>query len=498
MNASEFAFRRPFLRSLSAIVLAGGASVRYGSDKTRSRWGGRSLVAHVALGLRELVDDVIVVTRRPESLRGLRRTGLRLVKDRFADLHPMGGLATGLSVMRHRAAFVCAADMPLIEPGLIALLGEAASGYDAAVPVWRGRRPWTRRGARSATSTPRPTGPGCRSWAAGRDMPVDPWGRQVDYLRLSVTDRCNFRCAYCLPPSFAGFAPSEELLSDQELVRVVSVFAALGFRRLRITGGEPLVRPGLPALVSEFSRLPGLSDLSLSTNGSLLAGLAVPLARAGLKRVNVSMDTLDPARFHSITRSGRLDDAWAGVEAALAAGLSPVKLNVVVARGFNEGEVPDFVALTRTRPLHVRFIELMPMGEAGFFCEERRVPFEELLRRAGPLEAVGPGAAPEGAGPARVYRSPGALGTVGFITAMSCGFCGSCNRLRLTAGGMLHPCLDDSEGVDLREPLRAGAADGELRALVAWALSRKPEGHRMLERAAGRTAAPRFMCQTGG
>ncbi|MBI5594603.1 MAG: molybdenum cofactor guanylyltransferase [Elusimicrobia bacterium] len=139
MNASEFAFRRPFLRSLSAIVLAGGASVRYGSDKTRSRWGGRSLVAHVALGLRELVDDVVVVTRRPEALKGLSRRGLRLVKDRFTDHHPMGGVATGLSTTRHRAAFVCAADMPLIEPGLIGLLGEAASGYDAAVPVWRGR-----------------------------------------------------------------------------------------------------------------------------------------------------------------------------------------------------------------------------------------------------------------------------------------------------------------------------------------------------------------------
>ncbi|MBI5594604.1 MAG: GTP 3',8-cyclase MoaA [Elusimicrobia bacterium] len=328
-------------------------------------------------------------------------------------------------------------------------------------------------------------------------MPVDPWGRRVDYLRLSVTDRCNFRCAYCLPPAFADFAPSEEVLSDKELVRLVSVFAGMGFRRLRVTGGEPLVRPGITGLMSEFSRLSGLEDVSLSTNGSLLAGLAGALRRAGLKRVNISMDTLDPARFAGITRNGRFADAWAGVEASLAAGLSPVKLNIVVARGFNEGEIPDFVELTKTRPLHVRFIELMPMGETGFFSEERRVPLEEMLCLAGPLEPVRPEAAPEGAGPARVYRRPGAVGTVGFITAMSCGFCDACNRVRLTACGMLHPCLDDSAGVDLRGPLRAGAGGPELRALVAGALSRKPEGHRMLERAAA-GGNPRFMCQTGG
>ena len=329
-------------------------------------------------------------------------------------------------------------------------------------------------------------------------MPLDPWGRTVDYLRLSVTDRCNYRCEYCLPESFSGFAPAPEVLNDDELHRLVSVFVSMGFRRLRITGGEPLVRQGLPGLVARLAALPGLGDLSLSTNGSLLPGLAAPLARAGLGRVNVSLDTLDPARFRSVTRNGTLDDAWAGVEAALAAGLSPVKLNVVVARGLNEDELPDFVGLTGTRPLHVRFIELMPMGETGFYREDRRVPFEEMLRLAGPLEPVtGPGL-PEGGGPARVYRRPGAAGTVGFITAMSCGFCDLCNRVRLTSRGVLHPCLDDSAGLDLRTPLRAGAADGELRALVAGALARKPQGHRMLQRAAALTAGPRFMCQTGG
>ncbi|TBR17768.1 GTP 3',8-cyclase MoaA [bacterium] len=327
-------------------------------------------------------------------------------------------------------------------------------------------------------------------------MARDSWGRSIDYLRLSVTDRCNFRCAYCLPASFAGFADHAATLTDDELVRAVSAFAALGFKRLRLTGGEPLVRPGIVALTRRLAQVPGVTDLSMSTNGALLAPLAGELARAGLRRVNVSLDTLDPERFKALTRFGELGAVLEGLDAAEGAGLAPLKLNVVVVRGLNDGEVPDFVDLAQGRALHVRFIELMPMGDAGFYSEGRRVPYAELRAACGALEAVPAAELPEGGGPARVWRRRGARGTVGFISALSCGFCEDCNRVRLTAQGTLHACLDGAEGVDLRGPLRSGLDARGLGALVAGALARKPKSHDMAARSVG--AGSRFMCQTGG
>lgn len=326
-------------------------------------------------------------------------------------------------------------------------------------------------------------------------MMRDGFGRTIDYLRLSVTDRCNLRCVYCLPEAAARFVPGPDLLSDDEIVTLAGAFARLGTSKIRITGGEPLVRPGLPGLVRRLRALPGIEDLSLSTNGVLLAGLAGELKAAGLSRVNVSLDTLDPGRFGRIARFGSLSSVLAGVEAALEAGLAPVKLNVVVARGMNEDEVPDFAALTGDKPLHVRFIELMPMGETGFFTPERRVPLAAMMAAAGPLE---PASAPLGHGPARYYRRPGAAGTIGFISALSCGFCGSCNRVRLSSTGTLIPCLDGEDGVDLRTPLRAGAGTEELMGLIKGAVRAKPESHSMSARAAAAEANPRFMCSIGG
>ncbi len=329
-------------------------------------------------------------------------------------------------------------------------------------------------------------------------MMRDGFNRTIDYLRLSVTDRCNLRCVYCLPELAHRFASSGDLLSDDETVRLVEAFARLGVSKIRITGGEPLVRPGLPALVRRLAAIPGIRDLSLSTNGVLLAGLAAELKAAGLHRVNISLDTLDPARFANIARFGHLKSVLDGIEAALESGLAPVKLNVVVARGMNDDELGAFAALTDEKPLHVRFIELMPMGETGFFSAERRMPLGEMMAAAAPLAPASHDERPLGHGPARYYRRPGAAGTIGFISALSCGFCDSCNRIRLSSIGTLIPCLDGEEGVDLRTPLREGEGTESLMALIRGAIRAKPESHGMVARASVPDSSPRFMCQIGG
>jgi cyclic pyranopterin phosphate synthase len=329
-------------------------------------------------------------------------------------------------------------------------------------------------------------------------MMNDGFGRAIDYLRLSVTDRCNLRCVYCLPEAAPRFAPGADLLSDDEIVELASAFARLGVSKIRITGGEPLVRSGLPSLVRRLTAIRGIKDLSLSTNGVLLAGLAGELKAAGLRRVNISLDTLDPERFGRIARFGELKGVLSGIEAALKTGLGPVKLNVVVARGMNDDEIGAFAALTENRPLHVRFIELMPMGETGFFSPERRIPLGEMMAAAAPLAPAAPDERPLGHGPARYYRRPGAAGTIGFISALSCGFCDACNRVRLSSTGTLIACLDGEDGVDLRGPLRAGAGPQVLMALIRGAVRAKPESHGMVARAAASDASPRFMCQIGG
>jgi GTP 3',8-cyclase len=328
-------------------------------------------------------------------------------------------------------------------------------------------------------------------------MLVDPYGRRIDYVRLSITDRCNFRCVYCMPAQGMAFCPTEEVLTDDEIVRLAEVLASLGVRRLRVTGGEPLVRPGVVDLVGRLSGIPGIEDLSLSTNGSRLAGLAQDLRRAGIRRVNVSLDTLRQDRFAAVSRAGHIRDVWEGIDAALRAGFDPVKLNVVVMRGINEDEIPSFVELARRRPLHVRFIELMPIGGTGFFGRHRWAPYEDILRKCGPLEPVPLDDLPMGAGPAHTMRpASGSRGTVGFIGAMGCNFCKKCNRVRLTSRGVLHPCLGWEDGVDLRTPLRSGASSEALARLVRLAVAQKPEGHAMTPD--GGPVRETFMCGLGG
>lgn len=286
-------------------------------------------------------------------------------------------------------------------------------------------------------------------------------GKIVDYLRLSVTDRCNYRCVYCMPPEGVAFIPHPEILSYEEMVFFVQVAAEAGISKVRLTGGEPLVRKGLPELVRMIRGVPGIQGVSLTTNGVLLPRYAAELKAAGLDRVNISLDSLNPERYRELTRGGSLQEALAGVEAALSAGLDPVKLNVVMMKELVE-ELPDFVDLTRERPLHVRFIEWMPVGGCGPRTAGEslaKADLMEALRRIAlaqraELEPVSDSEL-EGWGPARYYRLTGHEGTFGFIGSVSDHFCSDCNRLRLTADGRLKNCLFSDHEVDVKPALRA-------------------------------------------
>lgn len=312
---------------------------------------------------------------------------------------------------------------------------------------------------------------------------TDAFDRPIQYLRVSVTDRCNLRCVYCMPEEGVSPITHAEVLRYEEIVRIVRVAVAMGLVHVRLTGGEPLVRPGIVELVAALAELPGLDDLSMTTNGLLLSRYAAPLARAGLRRINLSLDTLRPERFTQITRWGRLEETLAGREAALAAGLYPVKINTVVIRGLNDDEIIELARLTLTPDWHLRFIEVMPLGNGEHWSGNGVVPTAEIRARIeaalGPLTSV-PGAG-NGAGPARYYRLPGAAGTLGFISPITEHFCQACNRLRLTSHGQLLPCLMSDLAIDLRTPLRAGADDATLEALFRQAIQIKPRGHRLAE-----------------
>ncbi|MBC7104579.1 MAG: GTP 3',8-cyclase MoaA [Firmicutes bacterium] len=297
-------------------------------------------------------------------------------------------------------------------------------------------------------------------------------GRAVYYLRLSVTGRCNLRCLYCRSgDEESPQAPAE--MPAEDLLKIVRAAALMGFRKVRLTGGEPLLRPDIVDLVRAVAGVPGIDDLALTTNGVRLARLAPALARAGLKRVNVSLDTLRPERFRAITGADRWPQVWEGIEEALGLGLHPVKLNAVVLRGLNDDEVGDLARLTLDRPLHLRFIEVMDF-EGNGPAAARRVDTGEvrslLEAEFGPLEPGKPGA---GCGPARYWKLPGARGTVGFISPYSAPFCDRCNRMRVTAAGALRPCLHDPWELDLSLPLARGATERDLVGLFERALARK-------------------------
>jgi cyclic pyranopterin phosphate synthase len=323
----------------------------------------------------------------------------------------------------------------------------------------------------------------------------DRFGRIINYLRISLTDKCNLRCVYCMPEDMV-FRPNHALMQDDELMTLVRVFASLGFGKFRLTGGEPTVRQNIVEIVEAIAHTPGVRNLSMTTNGILLEKLAQPLADAGLQRVNVSIDTLDPARFKRITRWGSLDQVWAGIQAAESAGMTPVKLNVVVVRGFNDDDVTDLAKLSMDHDWQVRFIEMMPFGDVATFAKEQIVTDAEIRARIAddylPLEQLHDGKLD---GEARIYQFPGAKGTVGFISSVSAPFCASCNRARLTADGVLRLCLLRDKEVDLLTPLRKGATEDDLRKIILDGIWWKPWGHGLSNDVIPLT---RVMSQIGG
>ncbi len=326
-----------------------------------------------------------------------------------------------------------------------------------------------------------------------KDMLHDPFGRTIEYLRLSVTDRCDLRCFYCMPQGFHDFEIPEHWLTFDEIERVVGVFARLGVRRLRLTGGEPLVRHGLPELASRLATLPGIEDLSLSTNAVRLAKAAEPLHRAGVTRLNVSLDSLDPQHFQEIT-GGRLEKVLAGLQAAKAAGFAPIKINMVVMRGVNDDEVEAMVHFCLENGFTLRFIETMPMGSTGREAADHFVDLQEVRQRLERSFALIPGVMP-GGGPARYVQVAGTDLRIGFITPISQHFCETCNRIRLAVDGTLYMCLGQDHSYPLRPLLRAGINDRELTEHLLHAIALKPERHEFREHPG---QVVRFMSMTGG
>lgn len=353
----------------------------------------------------------------------------------------------------------------------------------------------------------------------------DRFGRRIDYLRVSVTDRCNLRCVYCMPEEGYPVMPKAELLTYEEIARLVRVAAGLGMRKIRLTGGEPLVRKDLPELVAQVAATPGIEDISLTTNAYLLRQQATALRAAGLHRVNISLDTLNPEKFSAIARRGDFERVMDGIEAAFEAGFSPVKINAVAMRGTNDDEAADFAQWTIKKEIHFRFIELMPIkwhldetapmetfqphGGKGLLqlnqvsqsmlsdleMRKRMISVQELREL---IEAVHGKLEPAEVatnGPARTFRVPGAKGTVGFISQVSRDLCENCNRLRLTADGFLRPCLMSDGELDLRSALRNGATDDAIAELFLHVVRHKPERHYLAE---GQKSVGRGMSQIGG
>ena len=317
---------------------------------------------------------------------------------------------------------------------------------------------------------------------------TDAYGRKIEYLRMSVTDGCNLRCRYCMPPDGMAECPCRTAMSAYEFVEIARAAAELGMKKLRITGGEPLVRSDIIPLVRELGAVQGIEDMSMTTNATLLAPCAEELYKAGIRRINISLDTLVPEKYAEITRGGRLSDALEGIRAAMAAGMSPVKLNTVLIGGFNDDEIETLAEMTVRYPVQLRFIELMPIGDTGDFPEQAYLPDSTVLERLPQLVPV----PSEKHTVARLYRLPGAKGEVGLISPLSNHFCAECNRLRLTADGCLKPCLHSAEELSVR-----GLHGEQLKQAILTAVSHKPQMHVALS-ATERSAARRSMYRIGG
>ena len=304
----------------------------------------------------------------------------------------------------------------------------------------------------------------------------DSFQRGINYLRISITDRCNLRCIYCMPPEGIPLVSHDDILSFEEILLIVQAAVETGINKVRITGGEPLVRAGVTDLVSMIASVDGIKEISMTTNGTLLERYAEGLVEAGLERINVSLDTLKEERFTKITRTGELAGVLKGIEAAKKAGLNPVKINMVPMQGFNEDEIVDFARMTMLAGWHVRFIEMMPLNRSASF-----VPSKILRSQIATIGVLKPFYGIAGNGAAQYFQLPGAAGTIGFISPVSEPFCSECNRLRLTATGQLYPCLFSDNGLDIRTPLRSHASLETVKDLIRQAIAAKPQDHRFDE-----------------
>jgi cyclic pyranopterin phosphate synthase len=326
-------------------------------------------------------------------------------------------------------------------------------------------------------------------------MAIDRFGRIIHYLRISLTDHCNLRCIYCMPED-QTFRPNADLMQDDEILLLTQLFASLGFDKIRLTGGEPTVRAHIVDIVRGIASTPGIRSVSMTTNGVLLSRLAEPLAEAGLQRVNISIDTLNPEKFKRLTRWGKLEDVWNGVKAAEKAGLTPIKLNAVVVKGYNESDVVDLARLTLDNPWQIRFIEMMPFAGATDIQTGQVITAAEIQERIedslGDMEVGNDGQLD---GEARILHLPNAKGDVGFISSVTNPFCASCTRARLTADGRLRLCLLREKEVDLLTPLRAGATLDDLRQIILDGVWEKPWGHGLAE---GLIPLNRVMNEIGG
>lgn len=324
----------------------------------------------------------------------------------------------------------------------------------------------------------------------------DGFGRRIEYLRISVTDKCNLRCVYCMPEEGLPWLKRDQLLSYEEITAIVAVMARMGLRRIRITGGEPLVRRDLAALVRMLATTPGIDDIALSTNAVLLAPIADELRAAGVSRVNISLDSLRPERVDAIARRpGSHGKILEGLDAAEHVGFDPIKINAVIMRGRNDDELEDFARMTLERPWHVRFIEVMPVAENLHISGDEYVSALEMLERVRRIGTLRPVDGPAGNGPATYYRFPGAPGTVGVITPMSHNYCDRCNRMRLTADGQLRPCLFGDLQTNLRDPLRRGEP---IEPLIQHTLAIKPERHHLVQGSAAGSGGLYALSQVGG
>ena len=320
--------------------------------------------------------------------------------------------------------------------------------------------------------------------------------RTINYLRLSITDRCNLRCMYCMPDEGIDFRPHHEILSYEEILRFIRVSVESGIRKVRLTGGEPLVRKGFINFLQRLGKIEGLDEITITTNGVLLKDLAAEIRACGISRINISLDSLNPERFYSITGRDDFNRVWEGIQEAERVGFDPIKINVVAIKGVNDDEILDFARLSLEKPYHIRFIEFMPVGKHNGWSSEKFLPEEEIRRRIQTLGPLRPVANNRMDGPAQRYILDGGKGEIGLIGALSNHFCGYCNRLRLTAEGRLRSCLFSDHEIDIKTPLRQGKDDALLLSLIRDAIEMKPENHGLMK--PGRRKCVRQMSSIGG